>query len=110
MILVDAQLSPAIAKWIEETFQTDCKALRDLGLRDSQDEDIFLYAKTHDCIVLTKDIDFVILVQRLGSPPKVILLTCGNTSNARLKEILSANFQRALELLYGNEIIVEITD
>jgi predicted nuclease of predicted toxin-antitoxin system len=39
--------------------------------------------------VMTKDSDFVDLVERLGSPPQVIWLTYGNTSNARLRHILS---------------------
>jgi predicted nuclease of predicted toxin-antitoxin system len=37
---------------------------------------------------MTKDSDFVDLVERLGPPPQIIWLTCGNTSNLRLREIL----------------------
>jgi hypothetical protein len=32
---------------------------------------------------MTKDRDFVEMLQRLGPPPKVAWVTCGNTSNAR---------------------------
>jgi len=46
---------------------------------------IFNEAKKADTIVITKYIDFSILQERLGSPPKIIWLTCGNTSNKRLK-------------------------
>jgi predicted nuclease of predicted toxin-antitoxin system len=38
---------------------------------------------------MTKDSDFVALLDRFGPPPQVIWITCGNTSNARLKEILT---------------------
>ena len=48
------------------------------------------------------------LVERLEAPPKIIWLTCGNTSNARLKEILSATLIDALELLKNGEKLVEI--
>jgi predicted nuclease of predicted toxin-antitoxin system len=58
---------------------------------------------------MTKDRDFVDLVERYGSPPQVIWLTCGNTSNARLKEILTATLPDALELLRSGERLVEIT-
>jgi predicted nuclease of predicted toxin-antitoxin system len=58
---------------------------------------------------MTKDRDFVELVERYGSPPQVIWLTCGNTSNARLKEILTATLPDALELLRSGERLVEIT-
>jgi len=36
-IWIDAQLSPAIAKWIAESFLVQAIALRDLGLRDATD-------------------------------------------------------------------------
>jgi predicted nuclease of predicted toxin-antitoxin system len=58
---------------------------------------------------MTKDRDFVELVERYGSPPQVIWLTCGNTSNARLKEILTVTLPDALELLRSGERLVEIT-
>jgi predicted nuclease of predicted toxin-antitoxin system len=34
-IWLDAQLSPAIAGWIETTFGVECRSARDLGLRDA---------------------------------------------------------------------------
>jgi predicted nuclease of predicted toxin-antitoxin system len=49
------------------------------------------------------------LVERLEAPPQIIWLTCGNTSNARLREILSSNLPDALELLKSGEKLVEIS-
>lgn len=107
-IWIDAQLSPAIALWIENNFDVKAFALRDLGLRDAEDLEIFQEAKNANAIVMTKDSDFVSLLDRLGSPPKVIWLTCGNTSNANLKIILSKTLQDAIDLLDNGEEIVEI--
>lgn len=107
-IWIDAQLSPAIAIWINANFSVEAIAVRDLGLRDAEDEEIFLEAKNANAIVMTKDSDFLILLDRFGVPPQVILLTCGNTSNARLKEILNATLEEAIELLENGEEIVEI--
>jgi predicted nuclease of predicted toxin-antitoxin system len=95
-IWVDAQLSPAIAVWITNTLGLEAVALRDLGLRDAEDPEIFEAAKAQQAIVMTKDSDFVDLVERLGPPPQIIWLTCGNTSNLRLREILSTILPRAL--------------
>jgi predicted nuclease of predicted toxin-antitoxin system len=81
-IWVDAHLSPAIATWITNTLGITALALRDIGLRDAEDHEIFEAAKAQKVIVMTKDRDFVELVDRLGSPPQIIWLTCGNTSNA----------------------------
>ncbi|NJL89388.1 MAG: DUF5615 family PIN-like protein [Coleofasciculaceae cyanobacterium SM2_1_6] len=109
MIWVDAHLSPAIATWITATFGIPAFALRDLGLRDSEDPKIFEAAKSQGIIFMTKDSDFVELVDRFGAPPQIIWLTCGNTSNARLQEILMATLPRALELLQSGESLVEIS-
>lgn len=108
-IWVDAHLSPAIATWITNTFGVTAVALRDLGLRDAEDLEIFEAAKDQGVIVMTKDSDFVDLVDRLGAPPQIIWLTCGNTSNARLREILGSVLPAALELLRSGEQLVEIS-
>ena len=84
-------------------------ALRDLDLRDAEDEEIFIAAKNSNLVVMTKDNDFISLLDRLGSPPKIIWLTCGNTSNSNLKIILSKTLRDAIDLLNKGEEIVEIS-
>jgi len=71
-IWVDAQLPPEIAPWISETYGVDAVAVRDLGMRDADDRDIFAAAKAQGVIVMTKDRDFVDLIDRHGPPPQVI--------------------------------------
>jgi predicted nuclease of predicted toxin-antitoxin system len=109
MIWIDAHLFPAIATWIKSTLGISALALRDLGLRDAEDTEIFEAAKSQGIIFITKDSDFVNLVNRFGQPPQIILLTCGNTSNDRLKQILQSNLLEALELLASGEPLVEIS-
>jgi predicted nuclease of predicted toxin-antitoxin system len=109
MIWIDAHLSPAIATWISSEFGIEAVALRDLDLRDAEDLEIFEAAKAQEAIVMTKDSDFVDLVERLGSPPQIIWLTCGNTSNVQLREILRRTLPRAIELLATGETLVEIS-
>lgn len=108
-IWIDAHLSPAIATWITEVFGISAFPLRDLGLRDAEDPEIFEAAKAQKVILMTKDNDFVDLVERLGSPPKIIWLTCGNTSNAQLRKILNSTLLDALELLQTGNELVEIS-
>jgi predicted nuclease of predicted toxin-antitoxin system len=108
-IWIDAQLPPAIATWVSSTFGVTALALRDIGLRDAEDPEIFEAAKAQGVIFMTKDSDFVDLADRFGSPPQIIWLTCGNTSNAQLREILSATLPQALELLRSGETLVEIS-
>lgn len=108
-IWIDAQMSPAIAAWMNASFQVNAVALRELGLRDATDNDIFFAARRESAAVMTKDADFLRLLQEHGVPPQVVWITCGNTSNARLKEVLTATLPRALELLRAGEALVEIT-
>ena len=107
-IWVDAQMSPAIATWISSNYAVSAVAIRDLGLRDAEDREIFEAAREEKAVVMTKDSDFVLLLDRLGPPPQVIWVTCGNTSNARLKEVLTTTLPKALDLLNSSEKLVEI--
>ena len=108
IVWVDAQLSPAIAAWVAETFSVAAHAVRDLGLREATDRQIFLSARSASAVVMTKDRDFVRLLEELGPPPQVIWLTCGNTSNVQLKQILTNALPQAVKLLESGEPLVEI--
>jgi predicted nuclease of predicted toxin-antitoxin system len=110
MIWIDAHLSPAISTWITSNLGISALALRDIGLRDAEDTEIFEAAKSQGIIFMTKDSDFVDLVNRFGQPPQIILLTCGNTSNDRLKQILQSKLLEALALLNSGESLVEISE
>jgi len=110
-IWVDAQLSPAIAAWINRTFDDiEAESVRSLGLRDATDSEIFEAAKKTDAVVMSKDDDFIHLIEQRGTPPKLIWITCGNTSNARMRDILSTALLKAKELLESGENVVEISD
>jgi predicted nuclease of predicted toxin-antitoxin system len=82
--------------------------LRDLGLRDANDSEIFFAARVAGTVVMTKDSDFVTLIERHGAPPSIIWLTCGNTSNVCQQEILRVALPQAITLLESGEHPVEI--
>ena len=77
-------------------------------MRDAKDLEIFRAARAANAIILTKDADFAYLLAQHGSPPKVIWLTCGNTSNENLRRILRAALKSAIKVLNSGETIVEI--
>lgn len=111
MILwIDAQLSPHLAPWIATTFGVESRALRDLGLHSAKDPRIFHAAREAEAVVMTKDSDFLLLLDRLGPPPAVLWVTCGNTSTAHLKRVLQGSLPKALDLLRRGERLVEIGD
>jgi len=112
MILwIDAQLSPSLAPWISDHFpHVQAFSAKYVGLRDATDREIFEAARNASAIVMTKDHDFVQLLDQYGPPPRVLWITCGNTSNARMREILALSLETALELLEDGERLVEISD
>lgn len=110
MIWLDAHLSPDLAAWLREEMGQPAEALRDLGLRHAKDPQIFPAARAAGVVLMTKDADFADMVERMGSPPSVIWLTCGNTSNAALRELLRATLPRALALIAAGEPLVEIAE
>ncbi len=107
-VWLDAQISPRFARWLAETFSVTAQPLRDLGLRGAEDEPIFLAAKKSANVIITKDSDFVELLERHGSPPKILWLTCGNTSDAALRQIFAIHFPEALRLFQAGDELVEI--
>lgn len=109
-VWIDAQISPTIAQWLSATYQIDAVAIRDLRLRDATDRTLFHSARESQAIVLTKDRDLVDLVIQLGQPPQILWVTCGNTSNTRLKAILAKAWPSVVALLGAGEKIVEVSD
>jgi predicted nuclease of predicted toxin-antitoxin system len=57
---------------------------------------------------MTKDGDFVDLLDQHGAPPQVILVTCGNTSNARLGRLIETAWPAMLPMLERGEALVEL--
>ena len=107
---VDAQLPPQLANWLKQIFNVEAYALRDLNLRDAEDELIFQQARQQGIVIISKDSDFVEMVLRLGMPPQLLWITCGNVTNRRLQSLLMQVFPRAQQLLAAGEAIIEITD
>jgi predicted nuclease of predicted toxin-antitoxin system len=107
---LDAQLPPSLAAWLQQSFAVRAQSLRELGLRDADDQTIFDRARAADAIVISKDADFVELVSRHGPPHKLIWVTCGNASNAHLRRIFQALFQQACQRLSAGASVVELGD
>ncbi len=102
---VDAQISPQFALWLSARFNVPAFALRELGLRDATDRAIFDAARAAEqpVVVITKDRDFSELVLRHRTPPQVLWVTCGNTSNVHLHTIFEQLFPQALALLHAGD-------
>ena len=105
---VDAQLPPLLAEWLSKEYAVEALSLRDLGMRDATDIEIFQAAHRAQAVVISKDSDFVELVSRHGSPPQLLWVTCGNVTNRRLQSVFGKTFSQALALLASGQSIVEV--
>ena len=59
-------------------------------------------------VVVTKDEDFVQLLEHRGPPPQIVWVTCGNVRNETLREIVDAAWPRVAELIAAGEPLIEI--
>jgi predicted nuclease of predicted toxin-antitoxin system len=104
IVWIDAHLSPALAPWMAERFGVEAYSLKFLGYRDAADHEIFRAAREAAAVVMTKDGDFLRLLEQHGSPPQVLWVTLGNTSNARMKEMLEATFGELFSKVVDGEL------
>jgi len=108
---LDAQLPPSPAVWLSSTYGLTAYAIPDLGLRNGEDREIFRAVRFQgNTVIVSKDSDFVALVLRLGMPPQVLWVTCGNLTNRRLQAVFQKLLADALSLLETGETVVEIAD
>ena len=108
-IWLDAQLSPGLAAWINRSFEwIEAHSVRTLNLRDAEDEVIFRAAREANAVVMTKDADFLRMLDLWGPPPHVLWIRSGNTSNARMRRILAETLPQAVQLLKSGDPLVEI--
>ena len=59
---------------------------------------------------MTKDADCAALVDQLGASPQIVLVTCGNTSNAHLRQVVGTAWPTVREMLERGEALVEVGD
>jgi predicted nuclease of predicted toxin-antitoxin system len=70
-LLLDENLSPRLTARLGSLF-TDLIHVRDVGLKQADDQAIWDWAKQNRYNVVTADTDFVTIFSRRGSPPKLV--------------------------------------
>ncbi len=104
-IWLNSNLSPAIAKWMQEETGWVVKSSYTLQFNGVDDRVIYDAAKAHGkVIIVSKDSDFAQLVQLMGAPPKLILLRKGNCDNKELWAFIKERLHQAVAMLFQQEI------
>lgn len=109
-IWLDANVSPAIAKWMSEYTGLIVRSSYSLSLNYETDFAIYQRARDYGkVILLSKDADFPELISRLGAPPKLITLKVGNCDNKALWDFLQPVILEAVNILMSSDTdIVEL--
>jgi predicted nuclease of predicted toxin-antitoxin system len=106
--LFDQNISHRLLPLISDKFK-DIHHVKGLGLIDTNDHDIFMFAriKEYDAIV-TIDDDFVRLLNLFSVPPKIIWIQTGNCSTSILAEIFLSKIESITEFVDSDFSLYEV--
>ncbi|MBV8780058.1 MAG: DUF5615 family PIN-like protein [Phycisphaerae bacterium] len=107
---LDAQLHPELAAWLGSNFKVVALALKEIQLHRATDIEIYNAARRfNEIVIITKDEDFVELIERKGAPPQLVWLSVGNLTKIELQIVLRKSFAQALEKLESGAAMIEIS-
>jgi len=89
--IIDQQLPPALCAWLRERGH-EAEHVRDVGLREALDSEIWLRAVSTGAVIVTKDEDFASRRKTVATGPAIAWLRCGNVSTRALLELLASEW------------------
>jgi predicted nuclease of predicted toxin-antitoxin system len=105
--LVDAQLSPALAGWINQTGH-HAEHVFELNLSSADDEEIWNHARAHDFVIISKDEDFVDRWLLNDNQVRLIWIRKGNCSTIELLDWYRPFWTQITERLAAGERLIEL--
>ena len=103
--LIDANLPRRLVNLFRERGH---HAVHTLDLPDGNatpDLEVLQYADEQNCVITTKDSDFITFFWLKNQPDKLLLISTGNISNKELEAVLVANFDQIILDLSKNRFI-----
>ena len=109
MLILDDNLPKHLAPWLNTHFP-DSKTVSTfwIGFGELPDAAIYKYGREKKAIILTKDIDYVHLYNRLGPPPSILHLTIGNCHKGPLRAYLLRTLPEVFSKLANGETFIEL--
>ncbi|MCK5823365.1 MAG: DUF5615 family PIN-like protein [Bacteroidales bacterium] len=108
-LLFDQNISFRLIKLISD-FYPNAKQVRELGLENATDNEIFEYAKKNDYAIVSFDSDFCDLNIMRGFLPKIIWIRTGNTTTKNLEIILKNKHELIKTFMKEDFGCLEIAD
>ena len=97
-LLFDQNISFRILKQISDVYP-EAKQVKDVGLENSSDSEIWEFARKNNYNIVTFDSDFYDLSVIKGIPPKIIWLRICNTSTISIAKVLIDNQELIREFI-----------
>jgi predicted nuclease of predicted toxin-antitoxin system len=105
--LVDNQLPPALARFIQSKLECSAIHVVDVGMRDASDAEVWRYASKTQSILITKDEDFANMVLQLPTA-KLIWVRVGNCRKTFLLDLFQRMWPRILQRLESGDRVIEL--
>jgi predicted nuclease of predicted toxin-antitoxin system len=104
---VDAQLPPALARWLVEAGH-DAWHVEEVGLREAEDQPIWRHALEKQAVIITKDEDFAEHARRSARSPVIVWLRVGNASNRALLLWFAPHFPQIIAWIGEGHRLIEV--
>ncbi|ADE10916.1 DUF5615 family PIN-like protein [Sideroxydans lithotrophicus] len=106
--LVDAQLPPALARYLSSAGH-QAEHVYDIGLAAASDRIIWNYAVSNHAAIFTKDEDFVSMVGTSADAPPIVWVRVGNIGKQALLTWIEPMMARIISEIEAGEKLIEIT-
>jgi predicted nuclease of predicted toxin-antitoxin system len=105
--LVDANLPPALARWLESEGH-EAQHVGDLGMERSPDREIWARARELEACVVTKDEDFILLQALDRAGPAIVWIRIGNAVRSVLLQRLPLLWPAVISSIERGEKVIEV--
>lgn len=89
-LLFDQNLSHRLVRLLADAYP-DCEHVRNVGLKEASDPEVWEFARDNDYTIVSKDSDFHQRSLLYGFPPKIVWVKLGNCSTKSVEHILRAH-------------------
>ena len=105
--LVDDQLPTALARFLSSR-GVECQHVLDIDLGGATDTAIWDYASRHDCVVISKDEDFLYMANAPSAKARLIWVRFGNCRRKALLAAVERLWPKIEAGLNAGERVVEL--
>ncbi len=106
--LVDANLPPRLCVWLR-SHRHEADHLFDRNLLTATDTQIWERGRVENRVIFSKDVEFDDRALLYGTPPQVVHVAVGNSSNTRLFDVPASQWDDIERALVSGSRLISIT-